>query len=100
MFQNDLTEELTIENSNVVSNSAATLGVLENKPSPKEQSEYRSRETRKRIWEKLYHQVTEDKFVEKMRNNILETLWHQLVLIATNPVSHLTSADKQLKWFS
>ena len=29
LFQNDLTEELTIENSNIVINLAANLGVLE-----------------------------------------------------------------------
>ena len=29
LFQNNLTEELTIENSNIVINLAATLGVLE-----------------------------------------------------------------------
>ena len=30
LFQNDLTEKLTIENSNMVINLAETLGVLEN----------------------------------------------------------------------
>ena len=29
-FQNDLTEELTIKNSNIVTNLAASLGVIQN----------------------------------------------------------------------
>ena len=56
LFQNDLTEELTIGNSSIVINvAAATLGVLENKPPRKEKRETKSRKPRKQIWEELYH---------------------------------------------
>ena len=60
LFQNDLTEELRIENSNKTISLTVTLGVLENKPPHKKGSENRSSETRKQIWEKLYHQTAED----------------------------------------
>ena len=63
LFQNDLTDELTIENCNIVINLAVTLGVLENILPRKERSGNRSRETRKQIWEELYHQASEDEFV-------------------------------------
>ena len=49
LLQDDLTEKLTIENSYIVINLAATLGVLENKPPRKGRSENRCRETRKQM---------------------------------------------------
>ena len=81
LLQNDLTEELKTKNNNIEINLAATLGVVENKPPHKERSENRSPKVRTAIWEELYNQVTEDKFVEKMIikpatfNKVLEVQW-------------------------
>ena len=76
--------------------------MLENKLPRKERSENRSCESRTQICIELYHQTTEDEFVEKInikratfaKVKILETIWHQIFLAPANSISHLTSPDR------
>ena len=98
----DIAKEFEDENNEVINNLSATLGVLEDKPPRKKRSKNRERETRKLIWEELYHQGSEKEFIEKMRikrttlDKILEILRHQLILSPTNMVPNPTSPERQL----
>ena len=86
IFQNDLTEELTIENSDIVTNLAATLGVLGNKPPRKEQSENTSRVTRKQIWEELFHKATKMRI---KRETIVRDFRNVMILTSSHPYQNL-----------
>ena len=50
----------------MLNNLAAMIGVVENKPSHQHRGADKDRETGKYKWEELYHQKSNDEFMDKM----------------------------------
>ena len=50
-----------------ISNVAAMIGVMKNKPPRKSRGEDKDRHIRKLDWEELYHQKTDEEIKDKMR---------------------------------